>query len=337
MTETTMLEDELSRPSAALLADMKALDGDILVLGAGGKLGPNIVRMALRASEEIPGRRVFAASRFSDRAKLDKLREAGAEAIVCDLADENALAQLPEAENVVFLVSARFGMTDQESQMWFMNTYLPGRIIERFRASRIVALSTGNVYPPVPLTGAGADEDTAPMPVGEYGMSCLGRERIMSRFSLQNGTPLAILRLNYAVEMRYGPLVDVARAVNAGEPVSLAMSHLNAVWQGYANEVVLRSLLRASSPPFLLNVAGPETLSVRRLAERFAVLFGKEVDFVGVEGDSALLSDAGRCHALFGYPDKALGTIIEETAQWISESRPLFAHASGFQKRDGKF
>jgi nucleoside-diphosphate-sugar epimerase len=329
------LEDRLSEPSAALIADLAALDGDILVLGAGGKLGPSLVRLALRGVNG--SKTVTAVSRFGDKAAADELAKAGAKIVSADITDETTLAGLPDARNIVFLVGSKFGSTGREADTWYTNTYLPGRVAERYKASRIVALSTGNVYPFTAVGSGGPTEETMPGPVGEYAMSCLGRERVMTRFAQQNGTPLAIIRLNYAVEMRYGVLIDIARSVLAQSPVDVTMSAVNVVWQGYANEAILRSLGHATPDPFILNVAGPETLSVRQLASDFGRILDFEPVFTGSEAPTALLSNSGKCVRLFGYPDVPLGQLIEWTAHWVKGGLPLLGKPTGFQKRDGKF
>lgn len=335
MRSVAELEDRLSEPSAALIADLADLDGDILIVGAGGKLGPSLTRLALRAVRGT--RRVIAVSRFGDKAAADDLATAGAQIVSADVTDEAALAGLPDARNVIFLVGSKFGSTGREADTWYTNAYLPGRIAERYGSSRIVALSTGNIYPFTSIGSGGPTEATAPAPVGEYAMSCLGRERVMTRFAQRNGTPLAIIRLNYAVEMRYGVLIDIARSVFTGSPVDVTMSAVNVVWQGYANQAVLRSLRHAASDPFILNVAGPETLSVRQLATEFGTIFGVEPVLVGREAPTALLSNSGKCSRLFGYPDVPLGQLVEWTAGWIKDGLPLLGKPTGFQTRDGKF
>jgi nucleoside-diphosphate-sugar epimerase len=329
------LEERLSDPSPGLVADLAALDGDILVLGAGGKLGPSLVRLALRAAARR--RRITAVSRFGEEGLAAALAAAGAEVISADITDDAALAGLPEARNVVFLVGSKFGSTGREAETWYTNAYLPGRVADRFRQSRIVALSTGNVYPFTPAGSDGPTEETPPGPVGEYAMSCLGRERVMSRFARHNGTPLAIIRLNYAVEMRYGVLVDIAHAVLNGKAVDVTMAAVNVVWQGYANEVILRALRHAAPEPFVLNVAGPEVLPVRQLAERFAERFGRAAEISGSEAPTALLSNAARCMALFGPPPVTVDELIGWTADWLRNGLPLLGKPTGFQKRDGRF
>ncbi|MGW5683648.1 NAD-dependent epimerase/dehydratase family protein [Nonomuraea sp. NPDC003754] len=335
MRTVVELEERLARPGEGLIADMARLDGDIMILGAGGKLGPSLVRLALNATKG--DRRIVAVSRFSEPGLADALTAEGATVVSADVADEQALRDLPDVENVVFLVGAKFGTQGAEHATWFTNSYLPGRVADRFRDSRIAALSTGNVYPLVPVTSAGATEETPTDPVGEYAMSCLGRERVMSHFSVKYGTRLALIRLNYAVEMRYGVLVDLAQKINAGEPVDLATGMANVVWQGYANEVTLRSLLHASTPPFVLNLTGPELISVRQAAIDLGRALGKQPSFVGEEAPTALLSNAARCHRLFGYPELTPAELIELTAAWIAEGGPLLGKPTKFERRDGRF
>jgi nucleoside-diphosphate-sugar epimerase len=335
MQSVAELEDKLSEPSAALIADLAELEGDILVLGAGGKLGPSLVRLALRAVQG--SKTVTAVSRFGDQAAADELAKAGAKIVAADITDEAALAALPDMRNVVFLVGSKFGSTGREADTWYTNAYLPGRVAERYKASRIVALSTGNIYPFTSVGSGGPAEETIPGPVGEYAMSCLGRERVMTRFAQKNASQLAIIRLNYAVEMRYGVLVDIARSVFSQSLVDVTMSAVNVVWQGYANEAILRSLRHANSDPFILNVAGPETLSVRQLATDIGTILGIEPIFGGSEAPTALLSNSGKCVRLFGYPNVPLGQLIEWTAHWVKDGLPLLGKPTGFQKRDGKF
>lgn len=338
MRSVAELEERLSRPREALVDDLRKLDGDILVLGAGGKLGPSLVRLAVRGVQAAgTGARVIAVSRFSEPGLADSLREAGAVVAASDITDDAALAALPDAENVVFLVGAKFGTSGKEHAAWATNTYLPGRVAQRFAGRRLVALSTGNVYPLVPVTSGGCTEDTPVGPVGDYAMSCLGRERILTHFALRDGTPTALIRLNYAVETRYGVLVDLARTILAGEPVDLTMGHANVVWQGYANEVTLRALHHVSTTPFTLNLTGPELVSVRQVATALAARLGKEPVFQGAEAPTALLSNAQLCHRLFGYPDVPLAELVEWTADWVAAGLPLYSKPTGFQRRDGKF
>jgi nucleoside-diphosphate-sugar epimerase len=338
MRTVAELEERLSRPRDVLVDDLRKLDGDILVLGAGGKLGPSLVRLALRGVAAAgTGARVITVSRFSEPGLADALRAEGAEVVEADISDDAALAALPDAANVVFLVGAKFGTSGREHATWATNAYLPGRVAQRFAGSRIVALSTGNVYPLVPVTSGGCVEQTPVQPVGEYAMSCLGRERVLTHFSLRDDTPLALIRLNYAVEMRYGVLVDVASAVLAGQPVDVTMGHANIVWQGYANEVTLRALHHTRTPPFVLNLTGPELVSIRQVATALAARTGREAHLTGTEAPTALLSNAQLCHRLFGYPDVPVAELIDLTAEWVADGRPLLGKPTGFQRRDGNF
>ncbi|WP_088979091.1 NAD-dependent epimerase/dehydratase family protein [Micromonospora coxensis] len=338
MRTVAELEERLSRPRDVLVDDLRKLDGDILILGAGGKLGPSLVRLALRGVAEAgTGARVIAVSRFSEPGLADALRAQGAVIVEADVADDAALAALPDAANVLFLVGAKFGTSGREHATWATNAYLPGRVAQRFAGSRIVALSTGNVYPLVPVTTGGCVEQTPVQPVGEYAMSCLGRERVLSHFSVRDDTPMALIRLNYAVEMRYGVLVDVAAAVLGGHPIDLTMGHANIVWQGYANEVTLRALHHTATPPFVLNLTGPELVSIRQVATALAARMGREAHLTGTEAPTALLSNAQLCHRLFGYPDVPVAELIDLTAQWVADGNPLLGKPTGFQRRDGNF
>ncbi|MGS2618948.1 NAD-dependent epimerase/dehydratase family protein [Micromonospora sp. LZ34] len=338
MQNSAELEERLSRPRPALVEDLRRLDGDILVLGAAGKLGPSLVRLAVRAVTEAgTGARVTAVSRFSTPGSAEALRAAGAVVVAADITDDHALADLPDARNVVFLVGAKFGTEGREHATWATNAYLPGRVAERYAGSRIVALSTGNVYPLVGNGSGGAGEDSPIGPVGDYAMSCLGRERVLTHFALRDGTPLALIRLNYAVELRYGVLVDLATQIIAGIPIDLHTAYANVVWQGYANEVTLRSLRHADVPPFMLNLTGPETISIRRTATRLAQLLRTEVRFTGAEAPTALLSDATRCHGLFGYPEVTLDELLTATAAWVGSDQQLLGKPTHFQTRNGRF
>ncbi|WP_053204200.1 NAD-dependent epimerase/dehydratase family protein [Jiangella muralis] len=332
------LHRALATPSAALVEDLRDTPGDIVVLGAAGKLGPSLVMLALRALAEAgSAARVHAVSRFGDSAVADELRAAGAHVIVADIAGDDALAALPDAENVILLVGAKFGTQGNEAAMWATNTYLPGRVAERYRSARIVALSTGNVYPLVATASGGASEADPVGPVGEYAMSCLGRERVLAHAAREHGTPLALIRLNYAVEPRYGILVDLGRQILAGEPVDVTTGHVNLVWQGYANEVILRALRHAASPEFVLNLTGPETLSTRRLAGKLGAALGRDVTITGQEAPTALLADAARCHALFGYPARSPDDLVRDVAEWLLAGGTVLDRPTKFQVRDGRF
>lgn len=334
------LDDRLTTPSDALTGELRTGSGDIVVLGAGGKMGPTLCRLARRGLDAA-GRaddRVFAVSRWSNAAAAAALREHRIDTVAFDLMGERDLAELPDAPNVVFMVGAKFGTAARPDLAWAVNAALPDRVARRYPRARIAALSTGNVYPFVPAASGGSRETDAPRPVGEYAMSCLGRERVLAHAAAARGTGVALLRLNYAVDLRYGVLADIAQAVLAGEPVDVRTPLVNVVWQGYANEVILRSLARAASdPPLVLNVTGPETASVRRVATEFAERFGVEPAFAGEEGPAALLSDAQRCHRLFGYPPVGLGTLIGWQADWLAAGLPTLGKPTKFSSRDGEF
>ncbi len=333
------LDALLSEPPQECVEAVAALDGDIMILGAGGKMGPTVARMARRAVDEAGvHKRVIAVSRFGEGDAAARLRADRVETVACDLLDHEALAELPNAANIVFLAGRKFGSSGAEWLTWAMNTYLPGVVMERFPESRFVVLSTGNVYPMLPVTHGGATEETPVAPVGEYAESCLGRERIMEHFSRERGTPVTMVRLNYAIELRYGILLDVAQKVQAGTPVDLAMGNVNGVWQGDAAAYFLRAFSLCDSPPDVLNVTGPEIISVRWLAHRFAELLGTPPpNFVGVEAETALLNNAGRCHGLFGYPRVSLDQMVEWVAGWLQHGGRLLDKPTHFEARDGRF
>ncbi|QOR69710.1 NAD(P)-dependent oxidoreductase [Ruania alkalisoli] len=339
-SDDVALEHRLSSPSPALVQDAAHIDDDLVILGAGGKMGPTLAMMARRALDEA-GRRdvaVHAVSRWSDTEVRERLESAGVSTVVADLASPGVESQLPDGGHVVFMVGAKFGVTGQEYRAWLTNAALPHTVTQRYPQARISALSTGNVYPLTDLRSPAPDETSPTGPVGEYAMSCLGRERVFEAAAATRGTRLALVRLNYAVEPRYGVFADLARTILDGRPVDLTTGFVNVVWQRYANEVVLRSLLHASAPePFRINLTGPETLSVRTAAETLAAALGTEVTFEGQESDSALLADATRCHELFGYPDVPARTLIGWQADWIEKGGQLWDKPTKFQRRDGQF
>jgi hypothetical protein len=294
--------------------------------------------MARRASDAAgKRRRILGAARFSDPRAEQVLREHGVEPIRCDLLDPAQLAQLPDVPNLVFMTGQKFGTSGAASLTWAMNTYLPGKVCERFRASKIVAFSTGNVYGLSPVTLGGSVEDDPLGPVGEYALSALGRERIFEHFSRTLGIPMALLRLNYAVEMRYGVLVDLAKKVWADKPVPLAMGNANVIWQGDANAMTLAAFDHLASPPTVLNLAGPETISVRRVAEEFGRLLGKVAIFEGSEGPDALLSNGQKAHGLFGYPRVPVRQMMHWIADWVRRGGPDLGKPTHFESREGKF
>ena len=330
------LVDVLSEPYPEDVDLARRLDDHVLVLGAGGKLGPTLVRRIVRALEEAGSDlRVFAASRYSDPALRKEVEETGAEVIHADLLDDAALAALPDCRNVIYLAGMKFGSTGKRALTWVLNSYLPGRVATRFRDSRIVALSTGNVYPVVPVDSGGSKETDEPGPVGEYAQSCLGRERVFEYFS--DRTPTCLVRLNYAVEMRYGVLLDIASKVFGREPVSLETGYVNVIWQGDANSVCFRALEICESPASILNLTGSETLSVRKIAEQFGERFGVEPVFAGEEQPTALLSNAARCHAVFGPPRIGVEQIIDLVAAWVKSGGTTHGKPTKFEVRDGRF
>ena len=329
------LEDRLSEPTPAVIAALDTLDGNLMILGAAGKMGPTLARMAKRAVGK--SRRVIAVSRFSDPSTRTSLDQHGVETLSADLLDVDALLALPDVDNIVFMAGMKFGATGNEPLTWAMNSFLPGLVCQRFTTSRIAAFSTGNVYPLTPLHQGGSIETDAPGPVGEYAQSCLGRERIFQYFAESYDTPVSILRLNYAVELRYGVLCDIARKVWEGTPISMAMAAVNVVWQGDANAWALQSLANASSPASIFNLAGPEQLSVRRIATQLGMLLGQEPLFEGEEAPHALLSNGQKAHRAFGYPTVGVEQILEWTAQWIKNDGPTLGKPTKFEVRDGKF
>jgi nucleoside-diphosphate-sugar epimerase len=333
------LIDSLSEPSQPLVEMISRLEGDVLILGAGGKMGPTVSRMARRATDAAGvERRVIAVSRFSNEREAEGLREVGVEVLRGDLLDYEFVRSLPEAANVISLIGMKFGGADSLPEIWTTNTCAVGLVANRFRSSRIVALSTGNVYPLVPIEpGTGAVETDAPAPIGEYGMSAVGRERVFQHFSKKHGIPLAILRLNYATELRYGVLVDLARQVDRGETISLAMGYFNVIWQRDACDVILRSLEVACAPARIINVTGAERLSCREVCERLGRLLEKPVRFDGVEASTALLSDARQAVGLFGPPAMSLDSMLALTADWIQRGGETWDKPTHFQVRDGKF
>lgn len=337
--DEAQLAEYLSRPTPAVLAALDECPGDVLVLGAGGKVGFDICRLAQRALQALgSSATVTAVSRFADPAQRQRFTAAGLSTIACDLLASGALDDLPDAPNILFLAGFKFGAAADPANTWALNTLLPGLVGRRFARSRIVAFSTGNVYPFQPLASGGADEATPPAPVGEYAQSCLGRERLLAYASQEQGTRVALLRLNYANDLRYGVLVDVAQQVLAGTPIDVTMGAVNVIWQGEVAAVALRALPLCAAPPLVLNVAGPETLSVRWLAGEFARRLGAPPPtFTGQEAPTALLSNAGRQHALFGYPQVPLGQLLDWTAQWLLAGQPTLAKPTHFQERAGQF
>ena len=334
MTEDE-LDDLLSTPRADTVIALEVCPGDIVILGAGGKMGPTLARMAARAARD--GRRIIAVSRWSSAEAERSLNDFGIETIKCDLLDRDAVSKLPDAPNVVFMAGQKFGTSGAPAMTWGMNTIVPAICAERYHGARIVAFSTGNVYPLTPVSLGGSREQDPVGPVGEYAASCVGRERIFELFSERNQTLVAIVRLNYAIDLRYGVLVDIATKVKNGDPVAVDMGYVNVIWQGDANRIALEAIARAAIPPLVINVTGTERLSVRTLADRFAKRFGVEARFSGVEKTDALLSNTARMRSLFAPPETSVETMIELVADWVESDGPLLGKPTKFEARDGKF
>ncbi len=332
--DVEMLEELLSRPDAATRHDLSALDGDIMVLGVSGKVGPTLARMAARA---VPDRRVIGVARFSDPETRRNLDAWGVETIQCDLMERAELEKLPRARNVVFMAGHKFGSSGNQGLTWAMNTYLPGLVAETFTASRISAFSTGCVYPFVPLEQIGADERMLPDPPGEYAQSCIGRERMFQHFSERHGAPGRLIRLNYAIDMRYGVLCDIADKIYAGTPVDLSTGYVNVIWQGDANRFALRALAHATVPASPLNVSGPETLPVRWLAEELARRMDREATFQGEPGPTAWLNNSAEAFRLFGYPEVPLARMLDWVADWTLREMPSLGKPTKFEFRDGRY
>lgn len=339
-TSEDSLDDALTTPSDALAADLATSSGDLVILGAGGKMGPTLATLARRGLDAAgrTGDSVYAVSRWSDPAAAARLEAAGVRTVAADLLADDGFDHLPDGADVLFMVGAKFGSSSAPSWAWAANAALPDRVARRYGSTaRITAFSTGNVYPLVDVASCGADESTPVGPVGEYAMSCLGRERVFTHSAVTRGTAVSLVRLNYAVDLRYGVLYDIASTILDGSPVDLTTGHVNVVWQGYANEVTLRAMGRASSEVFTLNLTGPEILSVEKVARRLAEGLGREVSFTGEPSGTALLNDAGRCFDLFGYPGVTAGTLVDWQAQWLVDGLPTSGRPTKWAVRDGRF
>jgi len=332
------LEERLSTPDGRDIELMRRLPGDVIVLGAGGKMGPSLAKLARRASDAAgTNRRVFAVSRFSNRQSRDELEAAGVEAISCDLLDRDEVAKLPDCENVLFLAGRKFGSSDRSDMTWAMNTVVPANAAWRYGDSRMVVFSTGNVYPFVDADSGGSVETDEPQPRGEYAQSCLGRERVFEYFSRERGTRCLIFRLNYSVDLRYGTLVDIARKVYDGLPIDLGVGCFNAIWQGDANSYALRSLELCESPPRFLNVTGPEIIVTCEAAEFFARRFGRQAVFSGKDSGVALLNNASLCRRLLGEASVKLEELMELVARWVEIGGRSLNQPTKFEVSDGKF
>ncbi len=332
------LEELLSRPSVADVEFLAGLPGDVVVLGAGGKMGPSLARRVKRAADAagVP-RRVTAVSRFSSTVVAESLEKDGVAVVSCDLLDPAAVDALPDAPNVLFLAGMKFGATASPGLTWALNTVVPGHVARRYRGSRTVVFSTGNVYPLVHPGSGGCTEADATGPVGEYAQSCLGRERVFEHYSREHGTPCLLFRLFYAVDLRYGTLVDVAQRVHSGQPVDLTVPCFNAIWQGDALSYAIRSLALVESPPRPLNVTGEHVIPLRASAAHFGRLLGKEPRFSGEEGRLALLGDARECHRLLGPPEVSTDRLVAWVADWVARGGRSLAKPTGFEKSDGRF
>ena len=329
------LDELLARPSEADRAAMASMQGTLLLAGVGGKMGPSLAERARRAAPAAL--RIIAVARFSEANLRQRLEAQGIETITADLLETGAIARLPGADYVINLAARKFGTAGDSSATWATNTVLPALLAQRYAASRIISWSTGNVYPLAPAASGGCPEATPAAPVGEYGQSALAREKVLDYFARRHATPTLLLRLNYAVDLRYGVLVDIARKVYAGHPVDVTMGYANVVWQGDANSVCLRAFPLCASPAAALNVTGPETIAVRDIAARFGERFGRAPRITGTEAPDALLSDATACWQRFGPPGVGLPQMIDMVATWIASGGELWSKPTHFEVRDGRF
>ena len=333
------LEERLSRPPQAVIEDLAQLEGDLVILGAGGKMGPSLARMARRALDLAGNRaRVFAVARFTTAGVREQLEGWNVTTVAsCDLLDRDKVRELPDAAAVMFLAGKKFGTSEAPSLTWAMNAWMPGLVAERYRAVPTVVFSSGNVYPLVPIETGGATEETPPSPLGEYAWSVLARERVFEHVARAAGTPALFYRLNYACECRYGVPVDVARKVFAGEPIDLAMGHVNVIWQGDANAMALRCLSLAEAPPKILNVTGGEVVSIRELATHLGERLGRTPVFRGTEQPTALLASAAKAYAQLGPSEVSVDQLVEWVADWVRRDGPFLEHPTHFETRDGSF
>ena len=338
MKSVEELFDIMTFPSPRLIKDMSRINGDILIAGAGGKIGPSLCIMAKRACDAAGiKRRVIAVSMFDSKASVDLIKSYGVEVIEADMLDPKVLQNLPDAPNIIFMAGRKFGTSGNQPLTWAINVLLPSQVAQRYGGSRIVAFSTGNVYGMRPIYSGGALEEETLHPVGEYAQSCLGRERVLEYWSNKNNTPILIFRLNYAIDMRYGVLHDIAVRVYNGQTIDLSTGYVNCIWQGDACEYAIRSLIMAKSPIEILNVTGPEAISIEYLAREFGKLFKKEPVFIGQSPATCLFSNASKMVHHFGYPNVALIQMVEWTAEWIMSSGVIINAPTHFEQRDGSY
>lgn len=332
------LEEQMITPSASLVESVKDLTDDILILGVSGKMGVTLARLLKNAINQAGlAHKVYGVARFSDEKSREVLENHGIETIKADFLNDEDLQKLPKVRHVIYMVGYKFGATGNEPYTWAINAYLPGKVCEYFTDSDIVAFSTGCVYPLVPTTEGAPSEEISPNPLGEYAQSCLGRERIFEHFSKENGTKVLIYRLNYAIDLHYGVLLELAQTIMNEEPIDVTMGHVNVIWQKDACEIAIKCLFETTSPANIMNVTGPETLSVRWLSERLAEKLNKKVTFIGEEQPTALLSNASKCHETFGYPETTIREMIEMTATWVLNDGSTLDKPTHFQEREGKY
>lgn len=333
------LEDELSLPTEGVLETLRRVDGDVMVLGAGGKMGPTLARMVRRGMDLLgqTTRRVIAVSRFSSVRDAEELSRHGVEVLRCDLLDRAAVAALPDAPNVFFMAGQKFGTSNAPELTWVMNTLVPAVVAERYAGSRMVVFSTGCVYPLASVAGGGSREGDALGPPGDYANSCVGRERVCAHFSKVNSTPMLLYRLSYAIDLRYGVLMDVAQKVWRGEPVDVTMGYANVIWQGDANARAIQCLERVASPAVALNVTGLERVSIRELALAFGQRLGRTVEITGQEAEAAWLFDASLSYEWFGTPRVTQEEMLEATAAWVLAGGGTLGKPTHFEVRDGAF
>jgi nucleoside-diphosphate-sugar epimerase len=334
IADIAALDDLLCRPSQALIDDLARVDGDIMILGVAGKMGPTLAGLAKAA---LPGRRIIGVARFSDPSVKDWLHARDIEIINCDLLDEGALRGLPKAPNIIFMAGRKFGAEGDLSLTWAMNAHVPALVAQAFPQSRIVAFSTGCVYPFVKVDGKGASEDLAPNPPGEYAQSCVGRERMFEYFSRKFSTPGRLFRLNYAIDMRYGVLHDIASKILQGKPIDVSLGHVNFIWQGDAAAQALRCLAHCEVPTSPINVSGHEILAARDLAARLGALLKRDPVIVGTEQPTAWLTDTSQAVKLFGLPIVDTAQLIRWTADWVARSMPSLGKPTKYEVRDGRY